>query len=92
MLYLGRLDTLTRERKIELEKKLQELKEPKLLDSFYREINQLGYKESRYLIDDISIKEVLDFGSILLLYWQLVDCRIRMDLMSLKKCSDANCA
>jgi hypothetical protein len=35
MLYLGRLDNLTREGKIELEKKLKELKEPKLLDSFY---------------------------------------------------------
>jgi len=64
MLYLGRLDNLTRERKNELEKNLKELKEPKLLDSFYREINQLGYKESLYLIDDISIKEVLDFGDI----------------------------
>lgn len=64
MLYVGRLDNLTRERKIELEKKLQELKEPKLLDSFYQEINRLGYKESRYLIDDISIKEVLDFGDV----------------------------
>jgi transposase len=64
MLYLGRLDNLTRERKIELEKKLRELKEPKLLDSFYQEINRLGYKESLYLIDDISIKEVLDFGDI----------------------------
>ncbi len=64
MLYLGRLDNLTREGKIELEKKLKELKEPKLLDSFYREINQLGYKESLYVIDDISIKEVLDFGDI----------------------------
>jgi hypothetical protein len=39
MLYLGRLDNLTRERKIELEKNLKELKEPKLLDSFYREVN-----------------------------------------------------
>jgi len=47
-----------------LKKNLKELKEPKLLDSFYREINQLGYKESLYLIDDISIKEVLDFGDI----------------------------
>jgi len=64
MLYVGRLDNLTRERKFELEKKLQELKEPKLLDSFYKEINRLGYKESRYLIDDISIKEVLDFGDV----------------------------
>ncbi len=64
MLYVGRLDNLTRERKIELEKKLQELKEPKLLDSFHIEINRLGYKESRYLIDEISIKEVLDFGDI----------------------------
>ncbi|MBU3966645.1 MAG: hypothetical protein KKG76_04605, partial [Euryarchaeota archaeon] len=64
MLYVGRLDNLTRERKIELEKKLQELKEPKLLDSFYKEINRLGYKESRYLIDEISIKEVLDFGDV----------------------------
>jgi len=64
MLYVGRLDNLTRERKIELEKKLQELKEPKLLDSFYKEIDRLGYKESRYLIDDISIKEVLDFGDV----------------------------
>lgn len=64
MLYLGRLDNLTKERKIELEKKLKELKEPKLLDSFYKEINLLGYKESRYLIDEISIKEVLDFGDV----------------------------
>jgi transposase len=64
MLYLGRLDNLTRERKIELEKNLKELKEPKLLDSFYCEINQLGYKESLYVIDDISIKEVLDFGDV----------------------------
>ncbi len=64
MLYVGRLDNLTKERKIELEKKLQELKEPKLLDSFYQEINRLGYKESRYLIDEISIKEVLDFGDV----------------------------
>jgi transposase len=64
MLYLGRLDNLTRERKMELEKKLRELKEPKLLDSFYQEIYHLGYKESLYLIDDISIKEVLDFGDI----------------------------
>lgn len=64
MLYLGRLDDLTRERKIELEKKLKELKEPKLLASFYREINLLGYKESRYLIDDISVNEVLDFGDV----------------------------
>lgn len=64
MLYLGRLDKLTRERKIELEKKLKELKEPKLIASFYREINLLGYKESRYLIDDIGINEVLDFGDV----------------------------
>lgn len=64
MLYVGRLDNLTKERKIELEKKLKELKEPKLLDSFYKEINLLGYKESRYLIDEISIKEVLDFGDV----------------------------
>lgn len=64
MLYLGRLDNLTRERKIELEKKLKELKEPKLIASFYREINLLGYKESRYLIDDIGINEVLDFGNV----------------------------
>lgn len=64
MSYLGRLDSLTRERKIELEKKLKELKEPKLLASFYREINLLGYKESRYLIDDIGINEVLDFGDV----------------------------
>lgn len=64
MLYLGRLDNLSRERKMELEKKLRELKEPKLLDSFYQEIYRLGYKESLYLIDDISIKEVLDFGDI----------------------------
>jgi transposase len=64
MLYLGRLDNLTRERKTELEKKLKELKEPKLITSFYREINLLGYKESRYLIDDIGINEVLDFGDI----------------------------
>lgn len=61
---MGRLDNLTRERKIELEKNLKELKEPKLLDSFYREINQFGYKESLYVIDDISIKEVLDFGDV----------------------------
>jgi transposase len=64
MLYLGRLDNLTRERKTELEKKLKELKEPKLLASFHREINLLGYKESRYLIDDIGINEVLDFGDV----------------------------
>ncbi len=64
MLYLGRLDNLTKERKIELEKKLKELKEPKLIASFYREINLSGYKESRYLIDDIGINEVLDFGDI----------------------------
>ena len=64
MLYLGRLDNLTKERKIELERKLQELKEPKLLDSFLIEINRLGYKESRYLIDEISIQEVLDFGDV----------------------------
>ncbi len=64
MLYVGRLDNLTKERKIELEKKLQELKEPKLIYSFYKEINLLGYKESRYLIDEISIKEVLDFGGV----------------------------
>src|SRR3989337_4554497 len=64
MLYVVRLDNLTKERKIELEKKLQDLKEPKLLDSFYKEINQLGYKESRYLIDEISINEVLDFGDV----------------------------
>jgi len=64
MLYVGRLDNLTKERKIELEKKLQELKEPKLIDSFYKEINLLGYKESRYLIDEINIKEVLDFGGV----------------------------
>jgi hypothetical protein len=42
MLYLGRLDNLARERKTELEKKLKELKEPKLIASFYREINLLG--------------------------------------------------
>lgn len=64
MLYLGRLDNLTKERKTELEKKLKELKEPKLIASFYREINLLGYRESRYLIDDIGINEVLDFGEI----------------------------
>lgn len=64
MLYLGRLDDLTRERKTELENKLKELKEPKLIASFYREINLLGYKESRYLIDDIGINEVLDFGDV----------------------------
>lgn len=64
MLYLGRLDNLTIERKTELEKKLKELKEPKLIASFYREINLLGYKESRYLIDDIGITEVLDFGDV----------------------------
>ncbi len=64
MLYLGRLDNLTRERKTELENKLKELKEPKLITSFYREINLLGYKESRYLIDDIGINEVLDFGDV----------------------------
>ncbi len=64
MLYLGRLDNLTRERKTELEKKLKELKEPKLIASFFREINLLGYKESRYLIDDIGINEVLDFGDL----------------------------
>jgi len=64
MLYLGRLDNLTRERKIELEKELKELKEPKLIASFYREINQFGYKESRYLIDDIGINELLDFGDV----------------------------
>lgn len=63
-MYLGRLDNLTRERKAELEKKLKELKEPKLIASFYREINLLGYKESRYLIDEISINEVLDFGDV----------------------------
>jgi hypothetical protein len=39
MLYVGRLDNLTKERKIELEKKLQELKEPKLIDSFYRDFH-----------------------------------------------------
>jgi len=64
MLYLGRLDDLTRNRKTELENKLKELKEPKLITSFYREINLLGYKESRYLIDDIGINEVLDFGDV----------------------------
>jgi len=64
MLYLGRLDNLTRERKTELEKKLKELKEQKIIASFYREINLLGYKESRYLIDDIGINEVLDFGDV----------------------------
>ena len=64
MLYLGRLDDLTRDRKTELENKLKELKEPKLITSFYREINLLGYKESRYLIDDIGINEVLDFGDV----------------------------
>ncbi len=64
MLYLGRLDNLTKERKTELEKKLKELKEPKLIASFYREINLLGYKESRYLIDEIGINEVLDFGDV----------------------------
>lgn len=64
MLYLGRLDNLTRERKTELEKQLKELKEPKLIASFYREISLLGYKESRYLIDDIGINEVLDFGDV----------------------------
>ncbi len=64
MLYLGRLDNLTKERKTELEKKLKELREPKLIASFYREINLLGYKESRYLIDDICINEVMDFGDV----------------------------
>ncbi len=64
MLYLGRLDNLTRKRKTELEEKLKELKEPKLTASFYREINLLGYKESRYLIDEIGINEVLDFGDV----------------------------
>ena len=64
MLNLGRLDNLTKEKKTELERKLRELKEPKLIASFYREINLLGYKESRYLIDDIGINEVLDFGDV----------------------------
>ena len=64
MLNLGRLDNLTKERKTELEQKLKELKEPKLIASFYHEINLLGYTESRDSTDDIVVNEVLDFGDI----------------------------
>ncbi len=43
VLYLGRIDNLTPNRKRELERKLRRLKDPQPLEQFRRELEKQGY-------------------------------------------------
>ena len=64
VLNLGRLDNLTPERKRQLETKIRELGEPKLLERFWNEIYRLGYRENIYPLTELVIPNLQNYGDI----------------------------
>jgi transposase len=65
---IGRLDNLTEPRRLELEKKVQELGGSDLLNKFRQLLFSLGYSLPTLSLDDIDLIQALDYGDVFLFH------------------------
>jgi len=64
ILYLGRLDNLTPERRIDLEGKIKEVCDEDILQDFRRELYALGYSEELVPLEEFIVHNSLDHGDV----------------------------
>ena len=64
ILYLGRLDNLTPERRIDLERKIKDVCDEDILQDFRRELYALGYSEELVPLEEFIVHNSLDHGDV----------------------------